>query len=90
MTKSMTIQYAEADEPLLIGLFKKLKVKTLHPAPTRKVDDDEEGVPLEVALQMVEAYKWIKQVERGEVEDVGTFEDLIAELKADAQEVEMV
>ena len=54
-------------------------------------DDDEEGVPLRVALEMVESLKWIKKVERGEAEPMGSFEDLIAELKAEAQqEVEFV
>lgn len=84
MTKSITIQYSETDELLLMGIFKKFKVKIFPTVPTPKVsaDDDEEGVPLEVALDMVEAWKWIKQVERGEADDL-TWEDMMAELEAD-------
>ncbi len=80
MTKSITITYQEADESLLMGIFKKFKVKTLKTPVT--LDDDELGVPLEVALQMVEGLKWIKQVERGEVEAI-TWEQMTAELEAD-------
>ena len=91
MTKSITISYNEADESVLMSIFKKFKVKTLKPVHDNDDGEMEEGVPLEVALQMVEGLKWIKQVERGEVEPMGSFEDLIAELKAEAQqEVELV
>jgi hypothetical protein len=82
MTKSITIQYLEADELLLMGIFKKFKVKIFPPVPNVTDDEDEEGVPLEVALDMVEAWKWIKQVERGEADDL-TWEDMMAELEAD-------
>lgn len=90
MTKTITISYQEADENVLMSIFKKFRVRTLKSKPTPDDEDEmEEGVPLEVALQMVEGLKWIKQVERGEVEPMGSFEDLIAELKAEArQEVE--
>jgi hypothetical protein len=111
MTKSITITYNEADESVLMSIFKKFKVKTVKTAPvsddddeevsfinavnagTYKTapvsdDDDEEGVPMEVALQMVESLEWIKKSERGEVEPMGSFEDLIAELKAEELEVE--
>ena len=37
MTKSITISYEEADESLLLALFKKLKVKTLTP-PTSEIE----------------------------------------------------
>jgi hypothetical protein len=87
MTKSITITYNEADESVLMSIFKKFKVKTVKTAPISK-DDDEEGVPLEVAHQMVESLEWIKKCERGEVEPMGSFEDLIAELKAEELEVE--
>ena len=71
-----------------MSIFKKFKVRTLKSKPTLDDDDEmEEGVPLEVALQMVEGLKWIKQVERGEVEPL-TWEQMMAELEADkAQEV---
>jgi hypothetical protein len=92
MTKSITIQYSEADETVLMSIFKKFKVKIFTAAPAAPADDDdmEEGVPLEVAHQMVEALKWIQKVERGEAEPMGSFEDLIAELKAEEKEVELV
>lgn len=89
MTKSITISYHEADENVLMSIFKKFKVKTA-PAPDYNDTDDEEGVPLRVALEMVEGLKWIEKVKRGEAEPMGSFEDLIAELKAEAQqEVEL-
>jgi hypothetical protein len=88
MTKSITITYNEADESVLMSIFKKFKVKTVKTAPISN-DDDEEGVPLEVAHQMVESLEWIKKCERGEVEPMGSFEDLIAELKAEELEVEL-
>lgn len=91
MTKSITISYNEADESVLMSIFKKFKVKTLKPIANADNDmeegDMEEGVPLEVAHQMVESLKWIKQVERGEVEPI-TWEQMMAELEAEkAQEV---
>jgi hypothetical protein len=86
MTKSITITYNEADESVLMSIFKKFKVKTEKTAPISN-DDDEEGVPLEVAHQMVESLEWIKKCERGEVEPI-TWEQMMAELEADTvQEV---
>lgn len=87
MTKTITISYHEADENVLMSIFKKFKVKTAAARPS--YDEDEEGVPLSVALDIVESLKWIEKVKRGEAEPMGSFEDLIAELKAEAmQEVE--
>jgi hypothetical protein len=89
MTKTITISYHEADENVLMSIFKKFKVKTqAAPAlPPYEDDDDEEGVPLSVALDIVESLKWIKKVERGEVEPI-TWEQMMAELEADkVQEV---
>ena len=88
MTKSITISYNEADENVLMSIFKKFKVKTRAVAPlSDDDDDDEEGVPLSVALDMVDSLKWIKKVERGEAEPI-TWEQMMAELEADkAQEV---
>jgi hypothetical protein len=86
MTKSITITYNEADESVLMSIFKKFKVKTVKIAPVSD-DDDEEGVPMEVALQMVESLEWIKKCERGEVEPI-TWEQMMAELEAETvQEV---
>ncbi len=81
MTKSITIAYHEADESLLMGIFKKFKVKTLK-TPVTLDDDDEQGVPLSVALDMVESLKWIKQVERGEIAPI-SWDQMMAELEAD-------
>ena len=78
MTKSITISCNEADENVLMSIFKKFKVKTRAVAPPSD-DDDEEGVPLSVALDMVESLKWIKKVERGEAEPI-TWEQMMAEL----------
>jgi hypothetical protein len=87
MTKTITIAYQEADESVLMSIFKKFKVKTLKNAPKPSADDDEEGVPLEVAHQIVESLEWIKKCERGEVEPI-TWEQMMAELEADnVQEV---
>lgn len=86
MTKSITITYQEADESVLMSIFKKFKVKTATIAPILH-NDDEEGVPLDVAHQIVESLAWIKKCERGEVEPI-TWEQMMAELEADAvQEV---
>ena len=86
MTKSITIQYSENDESLLMAFFKRLKVK-IQPVAKLNDDDDEEGVPLSVALDMVESLKWIKKVERGEAEPI-TWEQMMAELEAEnVQEV---
>jgi hypothetical protein len=88
MTKSIIINYSEADESLLMAFFKRLKVK-IQPIDTEK-DYGDKGVPRHVAENIIEGLKWIKKVERGEAEPLGTWEDLIAELKAEeAQEVEM-
>ena len=45
-------------------------------------DDDEQGVPLSVALDMVESLKRIKQVERGEIAPI-SWDQMMAELEAD-------
>jgi hypothetical protein len=82
MTKSITIAYQEADETLLMGIFKKFKVKTLKTAPYVPQDDDDQGVPLRVALEMVESLNWIKKVERGEAEPI-SWEQMMSELEAD-------
>jgi hypothetical protein len=81
MTKSMTIQYAEADEPLLLGLFKKFKVKTL--TPTHEPDYGDEGVPQRVADNIVEGLALIKQAEHGEVTLQNAY-DLLKELREEA------
>ena len=87
MTKSLIINYSEADESVLMGIFKKFKVK-IQPVETEK-DYGDKGVPQHVADNIIEGLKWIKKVERGEAEPMGSWEDLLAELKEDAREVEL-
>ncbi len=78
MTKSLIINYSEADESILMGIFKKFKVKT---QPVEK-DYGDKGVPQHVADNIIEGLKWIKKVERGEAEPI-TWEQMMAELEAD-------
>jgi hypothetical protein len=80
MTKSIIINYSEADESLLMAFFKRLKVK-IQPVETEK-DYGDKGVPRHVAENIMEGLKWIKKVERGEVEPI-TWEQMMAELEAD-------
>ena len=78
----MIISYSEADESLLMAFFKRLKVKV-----TKEVDpDDDEGVPLRVAHQIVEGLAWIEKREKGEVEGI-TWEQMMAELRANEKAV---
>jgi hypothetical protein len=83
MTKIITIQYNEADEMLLMAFFKRLKIKLT------KVADDDEGVPLQVAHNMVEGLKLIKKYEQGELEQP-TWEDMMAELRKNEKEASHV
>ena len=80
MTKSLIINYSEADESVLMGIFKKFKVK-IQPVETEK-DYGDKGVPQHVADNIIEGLKWIKKVERGEAEPI-TWEQMMAELEAD-------
>lgn len=82
MTKSIIITYNEADESLLMSLFKRFKIKT---KPLISGDNDEEGVPARVAKDIVEGLKLIKRHERGEIE-LPTLESLMEELKANERE----
>ncbi len=83
MTKSITIQYDEADEMLLMAFFKRLKIKLT------KVADDDEGVPLQVAQNMVEGLKLIKKYEQGELEQP-TWADMMIELRKNEKEASHV
>lgn len=64
MAKSITITYNEADEHLLLLLFKKLKVKVksvkIGDLSLEKDEDDDEGVPERVARDIVQGLKDIK------------------------------
>lgn len=80
MTKRITIQYNEADEILLMAFFKRLKIKLSKEA------DDDAGVPIDVAHNMVEGLKLIKQYEQGEIQ-MPTWEDMMSELRANEKEV---
>ncbi len=77
MTKSITITYNEADESLLMSLFKKFKIKI---KPATNEDADGEGVPVHVAKDIVEGLRLIKKYERGEIEFT-SWESMMAELK---------
>jgi hypothetical protein len=83
MTKSIIINYSEADENILMAIFKKFKVK-IQPIATEK-DYGDKGVPQRVADNIIEGLKWIKKVERGEAEPI-TWEQMMAELEADELE----
>jgi hypothetical protein len=92
MTKSIIINYSEADESLLMAFFKRLKIKTqpIKSVISEEKDYGDAGVPQRVADNIIEGLKWIKKVECGEAAPLGSWEDLLAELKAEqAQEVEM-
>jgi hypothetical protein len=83
MTKSIIINYSEADESLLMAFFKRLKVK-IQPIES-ETDFGDKGVPKRVAENIVESLEWIKRCERGEAEPI-TWEQMMAELKADEKE----
>jgi hypothetical protein len=78
MTKSITISYQEADEALLFGLFKKLKVKTIK--STVEKDYGDNGVPKRVADNIIEGLALIKKSERSEIV-LQNAHDLLKELR---------
>jgi hypothetical protein len=67
-----------------LDLALQFNVKTkMQPFEAETSDDDgDNGVPLRVALQMVEGLNLIGQYERGEIE-LQSFDDLVAELRAE-------
>jgi hypothetical protein len=89
MTKSITITYNEADESLLMALFKKFKIKTqsaaqsikIPPAPT----DDTQRVPTkaEFLAGLQESIDKVKAAERGEIV-LPTLAEFLAELEEEA------
>ena len=78
MTKSLIINYSEADESVLMGIFKKFKVK-IQPVETEK-DYGDKGVPQHVADNIIEGLKLIKKSEHGEIKLQNAY-DLLQELK---------
>jgi hypothetical protein len=84
MTKSIIINYNEADENILMAIFQKFKVK-VKPIVSEEKDYGDKGVPQHVADGIVESLEWIKKCERGEAEPI-TWEQMMAELTT--QEVE--
>jgi hypothetical protein len=78
MTKSIIINYSEADESLLMAFFKRLKVK-IQPIES-ETDFGDKGVPKRVVDNIVEGLEWIKKCERGEAEPI-SWERMITELK---------
>ena len=81
MTKSLIINYSEADESLLMAFFKRLKVK-IQPIVLEK-DYGDAGVPQHVADNIIEGLKLIKKAERGEVKLENAY-DLLKELREEA------
>ncbi len=81
MTKTIIINYSEADESLLLAFFKRLKI-SIQPLETG-TDFGENGVPKYVADNIVEGLKLIKQSERGEVKLENAY-DLLKELQEEA------
>lgn len=81
MTKSLIINYSEADESVLMGIFKKFKVK-IQPVETEK-DYGDKGVPQHVADNIIEGLKLIKKAERGEIKLENAY-DLLKELREEA------
>ena len=81
MTKSIIINYSEADESVLMGIFKKFKVR-IQPLETEK-DYGDKGVPQQVADNIIEGLKLIKKSERGEIKLQNAY-DLLKELREEA------
>lgn len=81
MTKSIIINYSEADENILMGIFKKFKVK-IQPIETEK-DYGDKGVPKRVADNIIEGLTLIKKYEAGEIELPDAY-DLLKELREEA------
>ncbi len=81
MTKSIIINYSEADESLLLAFFKRLKI-SIHPLET-DIDFGDKGVPKHVADNIIEGLKLIKQSERGEIKLENAY-DLLKELQEEA------
>ncbi len=86
MTKSIIITYNEADESLLMSLFKRFKIKTkpaVKPASAPPNDDDRIRTKEEFMADLRESIEEVKAHLRGEIE-LPTMEDLWAELEEDA------
>jgi hypothetical protein len=81
MTKSLIIHYSEADESVLMSIFKKFKVKTMTPAPEHDYGD--EGVPQRVADNILTGLALINKSERGEIVLQNAY-DLLKELREEA------
>ena len=81
MTKSLIINYSEADESVLMGIFKKFKVK-IQPVETEK-DYGDKGVPQHVADNIIEGLKLIKKSQSGEIKLQNAY-DLLKELREEA------
>ena len=75
--KSMTINYDEADENLLMAFFQRLKIVIKKD----EVDYGDKGVPLRVADDIIEGLKVIEQHEKGEI-TLPTWNDMMSELRA--------
>jgi hypothetical protein len=67
MTKSIIINYNEADENTLMAIFQKFKVK-IKPIVSEEKDYGDKGVPKRVAENIIEGLALIKKYEAGEIE----------------------
>ncbi len=81
MTKSIIINYSEADESVLMGIFKKFKVR-IQPVEMEK-DYGDKGVPKHVADNIVEGLKLIEKSQNGVIKLQNAY-DLLKELREEA------
>lgn len=81
MTKSIIINYSEADESVLMGIFEKFKVRI----QSLEVENDygDKGVPKHVADNIVEGLQLIKKSQNGEIKLQNAY-DLLKELREEA------
>ena len=75
--KSITINYDEADENLLMAFFQRLKIKVKK----EQTDFGDKGVPQRVADDIVEGLTVIEQHDKGET-SLPSWNDMMTELRA--------
>jgi hypothetical protein len=89
MTKSITITFNEADESLLMALFKKFKIKTQSADQSIKISsiptDDTNRVPTkaEFLAGLQDSIDKVKAAEKGDI-TLPTLADFLAELEEEA------
>ncbi len=80
MTKSLQITFNDADESLLMALFKKLKIKTKKIAIEKVEIADDEPTKAEILDGLREAVAELKAIERGELKPI-SWEEMMTELR---------